>query len=88
VRSALRRAGESRKVTVRLHPDDARAVEAAVASRDLAAGAASVEVVADAALERGDCFVETDFGTVDGRLETRFGELRRAARAAVEEGVA
>jgi len=88
VRGALKRAGESRKVTVRLHPEDARSVEAVIASRELAAGAAFVEVAADAALERGDCFVETNFGTVDGRLATRLEELRRAARAAVEEGVA
>jgi len=59
-----------------------------VASRDLAVGAASVEVVADASLERGDVVVETDFGTVDGRLKTRFDELHRAAHSALEEGIA
>jgi flagellar assembly protein FliH len=88
VRGALKRAGESRRVAVRLHPDDVQAVEAAVASRDLVVGAAAVEVTADAALDRGDVVVETDFGTVDGRLKTRFDELHRAARAALEEGIA
>lgn len=88
VRGALKRAGESRRVSVRLNPEDVQAVEAAVASRDLAVGAASVEVVADASLERGDVVVETDFGTVDGRLKTRFDELHRAAHSALEEGIA
>jgi flagellar assembly protein FliH len=88
VRGALKRAGESRRVAVRLHPEDVQPVEAAIASRDLAVGAAAVEVAADASLERGDVVVETDFGTVDGRLKTRFDELHRAAHAALEEGIA
>jgi flagellar assembly protein FliH len=88
VRGALKRAGESRRVSVRLHPEDVPAVEAAVASRDLAVGAAAVEVSIDASLDRGDVVVETDFGTVDGRLKTRFDELHRAARSALEEGIA
>jgi flagellar assembly protein FliH len=88
VRSALKRAGDSRKIVIRLHPEDARTVAASVASGDLAVAAAAVEVQPDATLERGDCLVETDFGQVDGRLQTRLDELHRAAVAAVEEGAA
>jgi len=87
VRSALRRAGDSRRVVVRLSPDDARLVET---DRDrLAVGAlavARVEIVADASLAPGDCVVETDFGKVDGRLATRLAEAKRAVRAAVDGG--
>jgi flagellar assembly protein FliH len=88
VRSALKRAGDSRKVVIRLHPEDARVIAATVASGDLAVAAAGVEVRPDATLERGDCLVDTDFGQVDGRLQTRLEELHRAAAAAAEEGAA
>jgi flagellar assembly protein FliH len=47
-------------------------------------GAARVEIQADAALQPGDCVVDTDFGQIDGRLETRLGELRRALEGAAE----
>jgi flagellar assembly protein FliH len=88
VRSALRRAGDARKIMIRLHPEDARVVGATVASGDLAVSVARVEVQPDPTLERGDCLVETELGEVDGRLATRLDELKRAALSAVEEGAA
>jgi len=82
VRSALRKAGDSRRIAVRLCPDDAAALERGferVGHGDLAA--ARVEIVPDPALAPGDCLV-------DGRLATRLGEAKRAVRAAVEGGAA
>jgi flagellar assembly protein FliH len=86
VRSALRRCGESRKVSVRVHPQDAPALASAVADGGL--GVATVEVTPDPSLSPGDCVVDTDFGKVDGRLDTRLDELFRAASGAAEEGSA
>lgn len=88
VRTALKRAGDSRKVVVRLHPEDARPAAAAVAGGELSVTSAGLEVRPDPTLERGDCLVDTDFGQVDGRLQTRLEELHRAAVCAVEEGAA
>jgi flagellar assembly protein FliH len=88
VRSALRRAGESRRVAIRVHPEDAVAVEGAAAGDQLGPASGAIEVRRDPSLERGDVVVETDFGKVDGRLRTRFEELYRAACAALEEGTA
>ncbi|MFY3746740.1 FliH/SctL family protein [Anaeromyxobacter sp. Red801] len=88
VRSALRKAGGSRRVTVRLHPDDVPRVAPAAAAEAAGLSAAAIELVGDASLERGDCLVDTDFGRVDGRLRTRLEELHRAAVAAAEEEVA
>jgi flagellar assembly protein FliH len=89
VRSALRKAGDSRRVVVRASPGDASALES---GRDrLGDGvlaAARVEIVADATLGPGDCLVETDFGQVDGRLATRLAEAKRAVKAAVDGGAA
>jgi flagellar assembly protein FliH len=89
VRSALRKAGDSRRIALRLCPGDAAALEAdfeRVGHGDLSA--ARVEIVADPTLAPGDCLVETDFGQVDGRLATRLSEAKRAVRAAVEGGAA
>jgi flagellar assembly protein FliH len=89
VRSALRKAGDSRRIAVRLCPDDAAAVEAGretLGRGELAA--ARVEIVPDPSLVPGDCVVETDFGQVDGRLATRLSEARRAVHGAVEGGAA
>ncbi|HYD40115.1 MAG TPA: FliH/SctL family protein [Anaeromyxobacter sp.] len=86
VRSALQRAGDSRKVSVRVHPQDAKTLAPALAAGTLGVAAATVEVLPDAGLAPGDCIVDTDFGKVDGRLDTRLEELHRAAVAAAEEG--
>lgn len=81
VRSAVRRLGESRRITVRLCPEDAEAINAAIGNNtsELAAGGvARIEVMAEPSFGRGDCVVDGDLGSVDARLDTRFGELRRA----------
>jgi flagellar biosynthesis/type III secretory pathway protein FliH len=87
VRSALKRAGDSRRIVVRVHPEDARRVQPALQQGGLGVAVAGVEVQADPTLAPGDCVVDTDFGKVDGRLSTRLDELRRAV-AGVEEGAA
>ncbi|HEX7622040.1 MAG TPA: FliH/SctL family protein [Anaeromyxobacteraceae bacterium] len=87
VRSAVRRAGESRRIVVRLAPDDAALLRAEEGRTALdGVTAARVEYLPDPSLQRGDCLVETDFGQVDGRLATRLSEVRRAVDAA--EGAA
>ncbi len=88
VRGALRSAGDSRKVVVRVHPSDVAALAGPAAAGELGVSAAAIEIAGDPGLERGDVVVDTDFGKVDGRLATRLGELHRAAASAMEEGVA
>jgi flagellar biosynthesis/type III secretory pathway protein FliH len=66
-------------VRVRVHPDDAPAVTArrdALAAR--APQGAALEIVADEAIERFGCVIETAVGRVDARLETQLAALERA----------
>jgi flagellar assembly protein FliH len=89
VRSALRKAGDSRRVVVRMSPGDVAVME--TDRERLGEGGLStarIEVVPDATLTSGDCLVETDFGQVDGRLATRLSEARRAVKAVLEGGAA
>jgi flagellar biosynthesis/type III secretory pathway protein FliH len=85
----VKRLGESRKIAVHLSPTDARALSAVIEERGPQAVAsatiAKVEIVADGSLGRGDCLVEGDLVTVDGRIGARLEELRRALDAAAEE---
>jgi flagellar biosynthesis/type III secretory pathway protein FliH len=89
VRSAVKRLGESRKITIHLSPADARAMNAVVEERGAQAVASAtivkVDIVADGSLGRGDCLVEGDLVTVDGRIGARMEELRRALDSAAEE---
>jgi flagellar assembly protein FliH len=84
IRSVIRRAGESRRIVVRLNPEDANRVEAAGGGRAISAmSVAQVEISPDADLELGDCMVDADFGMVDGRLTTRLDEMRRLLQEAM-----
>ncbi|MCK6425715.1 MAG: flagellar biosynthesis protein [Burkholderiaceae bacterium] len=65
----------ARQATLRVHPDDHALVAQGCA--DLLA-ARGVQLVADAAIEAGGCLLESDIGTVDAQLATRW---RRAAAA-------
>jgi flagellar assembly protein FliH len=85
VRTAVRRLGESRKIAIHLSPSDAQAVSAAIEARGSQAVApasiSKVEIIPDASLGRGDCLVEGDLVTVDGRINARIEELRRVLDA-------
>lgn len=89
VRSAVKRLGETRKVTIHMSPADARALNAVIEERGpqavASAAIAKVDIVPDGSLGRGDCLVEGDLVTVDGRLSARIEELRRVLDAAAEE---
>ena len=89
VRSALRKAGDSRRVVLRVSPGDAAVLEGSRERiADGALSAARVEISADASLGPGDCLVETDFGQVDGRLATRLAEAKRTVKATIDGGAA
>jgi flagellar assembly protein FliH len=87
IRSAITRAGEANQITIRLSVGDAAALQ--LAGHDLATEAfslAKVSVVADPNLSAGDCIIETNLGTVDGRLSTRLAEMRETVETAIEQG--
>ncbi|MEW5847900.1 MAG: FliH/SctL family protein, partial [Myxococcota bacterium] len=84
VRSALRRVGESREIRVHVSTEDHARLEGALQHMDLGElQVAQVTLLPDAGLKRGDVVVETDFGTIDGRLQTRLDEMRSAVTTAL-----
>jgi flagellar assembly protein FliH len=71
-RSALDRLGEYGSATIRLHPDDFKAVE-----QPHEVDGTSIRVTADPAVNRGGCQVDSDFGFMDASPDAQFRELAR-----------
>jgi flagellar biosynthesis/type III secretory pathway protein FliH len=66
-------------VLLRVHPDDLTAINAArpaLAAR--IAAAVELRAIADPAVGRGGCVVETPAGRLDARLETQLAALEQA----------
>jgi flagellar biosynthesis/type III secretory pathway protein FliH len=75
----LARVRRAESVRIRLHPEDARALEPRLCElRARAELEGSLVLVSDPGLERGGCVVESDLGELDARLETRVTLLARA----------
>jgi flagellar assembly protein FliH len=80
VRSAVRRAGDVRRVLIRVAPQDVQALEGDSGKAALQTmTVARVEIVGDPTLTPGDVVVESAEARIDGRISSRLGELRRAA---------
>ncbi len=73
--------GDANKTVIKLSPGDVARLHDAPGA-DLTLG--RVEVVADPSLGVGDVVVETEHHTVDGRLATRFDEIRRELLGTLE----
>ncbi|MBX7115537.1 MAG: flagellar assembly protein FliH [Myxococcaceae bacterium] len=84
IRSAVQRLGESRRVVIHVSPGDLARVEDAGGKGTLGLAVAQVDLVADATLQTGDCVIDGDFGSVDGRITTRLDELRREVAEVIE----
>jgi flagellar assembly protein FliH len=74
-RVALDRLGETSSATIRLHPDDYRAITAP-GQDDATTG--SVHVVADPAIAPGGCVVQADLGLIDVGLDAQLNEISGA----------
>jgi flagellar assembly protein FliH len=79
VRDALTQVEGTARFTVRLHRDDLDLLEKA-GSPVLKHGenAAEFRFLSSSEVSRGGCVVETDFGTIDARRETKFDLLKRS----------
>jgi flagellar biosynthesis/type III secretory pathway protein FliH len=81
-RRALSRLRRARCLVLRVHPEDAGAVGAAVRAW-LPDGAApeTLDVLADGAVARGGVVVESELGRVDATLDTTLAALAKALRS-------
>lgn len=74
-RVALDRMGDAAAATIRLHPED---YAATVARGQAPPEDGAVRVVADTAVRRGGCLVQSDFGLIDMSVDAQIQELATA----------
>ena len=78
VKEALEMAAGGTEIQIRLHPDDHAALAGQV--RMLVGEVARVgtaQVVADAAISRGGCRIDTRFGTIDQQFEAQLARIEQ-----------
>lgn len=79
VKEALRQAEDTAEVVVKLHPDDMALLEKQNASiLNNAPGSRPLRFAASAEVSRGGCLVQTRFGVIDARRETKVEQLKEA----------
>ncbi|MCY0869553.1 MAG: FliH/SctL family protein [Firmicutes bacterium] len=77
--------GSVHKLVVRVSAEDFPAVQARMSQwQSMMASGTDCELTIDHRLQRGDAMIETDFGTIDGRLQVRTAELESAVLRAAE----
>jgi flagellar assembly protein FliH len=78
VRDALKHVESSSQVTVRLHPADLELLQNAASSLLASTQAQNdFRFLSSVEVTRGGCLIETRFGTVDARRETKFDLLSK-----------
>jgi flagellar assembly protein FliH len=77
VRDALSQVEGAARFTVRLHQADLELLQKAGSPLLTPAAGQEFRFVASPEVTRGGCLVETDFGTVDGRRETKLDLLKK-----------
>ncbi len=78
VQEALSKAQDKVHLKLHLNPDDMSEIEAHKKQLQLTVGAGEMELIADGRVERGGCFLETEGGTVDVRLNTVVDQLKES----------
>lgn len=73
-RVALERLHPRAVATVLLHPDDFEYVSA---HRQSLSGSNAIEIVADRAVGRGGCIIQSEHGDIDARIEQQFASIER-----------
>ena len=86
VREALRSVRHARILLIQVSPEDELTVRERVDSfRSALGNIVEISVLADPALGRGGCIVESDAGIIDAQLETQLSSLEEALLARAPE---
>jgi flagellar biosynthesis/type III secretory pathway protein FliH len=79
VRTALAAARGRRELVIRVHPDDVAAMTGARPRlAEALARHAELVVRGDTSIARGGCLIDSEVGTIDGRLDVQLAAIERA----------
>lgn len=86
VRQLLGELADEGRIRIRVAPDQARTIRDRIQEfRNAAIGADAIDVVADAAIARGACRMETELGFVETSVDAQLEALRTAIGNALQE---
>jgi flagellar assembly protein FliH len=71
---------------IRAHPEDVAALDELWPVRQTAIRGQKIEMVPDQDIQRGSCYIDGQFGSVDGRVETQLRMVERKLEGVLEEG--
>ena len=78
IRESLELAAGAGDIAIRLHPSDSETLKRqAEQLATVFAPAASVRIVADVSITPGGCRIVTEFGSIDGQLETQLERVKQ-----------
>lgn len=87
VERAVAEVGETDRIILRVHPDDARLLETAVSDGTWTPPKfANFDISADTSIRRGGCVLESDRGQVDATIEAQLDEIEKYLRDTNIEG--
>lgn len=74
VKEALSHVSGKKIVAVRLSPDDAKKINLL---EEMKLADPNIKILEDGTITSGGCIIETDFGSIDCQIETRWEEIRK-----------
>ena len=75
VKEAISHVKGKKIIAVRISPDDAKKINL---SEEMKTADQHIKILEDSAITSGGCIIETDFGSVDCQIETRWDEIKKA----------
>jgi type III secretion protein L len=81
VKQALQTVRQSKQVTIRVHPKDARLMrENQEVMMETLGHGRIIDIVDDAKIARGGCIIESECGTVEAQLQTQLDRLKKVLK--------
>lgn len=87
LREAFKKVSDQKEIHVKIHPADIQVIQdAGFDVSSLSTGNGLVVLEAGDGICRGECVIETDFGAIDGRIESQLQTIEESLRLALQEG--
>jgi type III secretion protein L len=78
VKQAMQNVRQSKQLTIRVHPDDAKLLKENEEELQETLGRQRIlDVVEDKKVQRGGCIIESEIGTVEAQLQTQLERLKK-----------
>jgi len=87
LREAFKKVSGQKEIRVKVHPGDIQVIQdAGFDVSSLNKGNGPVVLESGDGICRGECVIETDFGAIDGRIESQLQTVEESLRLALQEG--